>query len=349
MSEIRVVHYLNQFFGQMGGEEKADLPPLLREGPVGPGTALQSALASDLKIVATVICGDTYFNENLVSAAGEVGDLIESCRPHLVIAGPAFNAGRYGIACAAVCKTVKERLNVPVITGMYQENPGVDMYRKEVIIAETGSSAAHMRQALASMARLASKLAHDEQLGPPSAEGYFSQGIRKNVFHAQRGSARAVAMLLKKIRQEDFSTEYPMPVFDRVEPRPPIKDLKTARIALVTSGGIVPRGNPDRIESSSASKFGRYDLTGVDDLTAATYETAHGGYDPVYANADADRVLPVDVLRDLEREGIIGSLHQVFYSTVGNGTSVAGARKFAQIIGAELKKAQIDGIILTST
>lgn len=349
MSEIRVVHYLNQFFGQMGGEDKADLPPLLKEGPVGPGTALQNALASDLKIAATVICGDTYFNENLASAAREVADLIESCRPQLVIAGPTFNAGRYGIACAAVCKTVKERLHIPVLTGMYQENPGVDMYRKEVIIAETGSSAAHMRQALAAMARLANKLAHDESLGPPTEEGYFSQGIRKNIFHTQRGSARAVAMLLQKIRQEEFSTEYPMPVFDRVEPRPSIKNLKTARIALVTSGGIVPQGNPDRIESSSASKFGRYDLAGVDDLTAAAYETAHGGYDPVYANADADRVLPVDVLRDLEREGVIGSLHQIFYSTVGNGTSVANAKKYAQTIGLELKEAQIDGIILTST
>mgnify|MGYP002508256639 CR=1 FL=1 len=30
---------------------------------------------------------------------------------------------------------------------------------------------------------------------------------------------------------------------------------------------------------------------------------AHGGYDPVYANEDSDRVLPVDVLREMEKEG----------------------------------------------
>ena len=51
--------------------------------------------------------------------------------------------------------------------------------------------------------------------------------------------------------------------------------------------------------------------------------------DPVYANADADRVLPVDVLRDLEKEGVIGSLHQFYYATVGNGTAVASAKAFA--------------------
>ena len=49
-----------------------------------------------------------------------------------------------------------------------------------------------------------------------------------------------------------------MPVFDRVEPAPPVADPRTTRLALVTSGGIVPRGNPDRIESASAGRFGAY-------------------------------------------------------------------------------------------
>ena len=83
-----------------------------------------------------------------------------------------------------------------------------------------------------------------------------------------------------------------------------VKDLSKATIALVTSGGIVPKGNPDHIESSNASHYGEYDITGVMDLTEETYETAHGGYDPVYANEDADRVLPVDVLRDMEKEAV---------------------------------------------
>jgi len=41
---LKVVHYINQFFGQIGGEDKADTPPLVKEGPVGPGLALQQAL-----------------------------------------------------------------------------------------------------------------------------------------------------------------------------------------------------------------------------------------------------------------------------------------------------------------
>ena len=41
---LRVVHYLNQFFGQVGGEEQAGIPPRAVEGPVGPGLALQRHL-----------------------------------------------------------------------------------------------------------------------------------------------------------------------------------------------------------------------------------------------------------------------------------------------------------------
>lgn len=349
MAEMRVVHYLNQFFGQIGGEEKADITPFSKEGPVGPGTALIKELGENMQIVGTVICGDTYFNENLDQATAEVIELISAFKPDLVVAGPAFNAGRYGMACGAVCAAVQEQLHIPALTGMYEENPGADQYKKAVYIVKTGNSAAKMRQALPAMGRLAQKLVRGEAVGSPAEEGYLARGIRQNVFHQQRGSDRAIDMLLKKLKGESFVTEYPMPEFDRVIPRPAIKDMKKARIALVTSGGIVPRGNPDRIESSSASKFGRYDLTGVNDLDKDTYETAHGGYDPVYANEDADRVLPVDVLRQLEKEGIIGELHNIYYATVGNGTSVANAKKYAHAIGEELKAANIDGIILTST
>lgn len=349
MAEIRVVHYLNQFFGQIGGEEKADIAPLKQDGPVGPGTALQQALDEDMKIVGTVICGDSYFNENTETALNKIIEMIKSYNPDIVIAGPGFNAGRYGMACGTVCKAVQERLNIPALTGLYEENPGTDMFKKDIYIIKTGNSAAQMRKAVPAMAKLAVKLAKGLPVGSPDEEGYFAKGIRKNVFHEKRGSARAVDMLVAKLKGEPFKTEYPMPIFDRVTPRPGVKDLSKAKIALVTSGGIVPKGNPDRIESSSASKYGKYDITGVYDLTEETYETAHGGYDPVYANQDADRVLPVDVLREMEKEGIIGSLHNVFYTTVGNGTSVANSKKFAHEIGLELKEAGVDAIILTST
>ncbi len=346
---IRVVHYINQFYAGIGGEEKADITPEAREGFVGPGMGLNGLFKGEATIVGTIICGDSYFNENMEEAEAEIIEMVKKFEPDLFIAGPAFNAGRYGVACGAIAKAVEEKLNIPVLTAMYPENPGADMYKKQLYIVETRNSAVGMRQALPAIAKLALKLAKGEEILLPSQEGYIERGIRKNYFADKRGSKRAVDLLVKKLKGEEFVTEFKMPVFDRVDALPPIADITKAKVAIVTSGGTVPKGNPDHIESSSASKYGEYDIEGVMDLTKETYETAHGGYDPTYANDDSDRVIPVDVLRNMEKEGKIGSLHRYFYSTVGNGTAVASSKKFGEEIAKKLIADGVDAVILTST
>ncbi len=349
MAKFKIVHYVNQFYGGIGGEEMAHVEPEKREGFLGPGMAFSKALGDDCEIVATIICGDSYFGENMEEATAAILEMVKEENPDMFIAGPAFNAGRYGVACGAITKAVKEALDIPVLTGMYEENPGADMYKSDVIIVKTRDSAAGMRKAVPAMAKIALKMLNGEELGSASAEGYMPTGVRKNYFAEKRGSARAVDMLVKKLAGEPFETEYPMPVFDSVDPASPIKDMSQATVAIVTSGGIVPKGNPDRIESSSASKYGTYSIEGIFDLDSTNAETAHGGHDPVYANEDADRVIPVDTLRQMEKEGRIGKLHEFYYSTTGNGTAVASAKKFAEEIAGKLKDANVDAVVLTST
>ncbi len=346
---IKVVHYINQFYAGIGGEEKADYAPELKKGEVvGPGMAFKAAFGDKAEIIATIVCGDSYFAEHMDEAKAQIVAWVKELQPDVFMAGPAFNAGRYGTASGAICEAVQAQLNIPVFTGMYEENPGADMYKSKVYIFPTKNSAAGMKDAVEAMAPYAIKLGNKERIGSSKIEG-FMPGKRINFFASERGSARAVKMLLAKINGQPFETEYPMPVFDRVDPNPAVKDLSKARIALCTSGGIVPKGNPDHIESSNALKYGEYDITGVNFLTSATYETAHGGYDPVYANENPNRVLPVDVLRDMEREGIIGKLHNKYYSTVGNGTAVASAKKFAAEYAQKLKADGVDAVIMTST
>lgn len=346
MSKKRIVHYINQFYAGIGGEEQAHIEPFKKDEVMGPGLALSKALEAEAEFVGTVVCGDSYFNENS-NAIEIVLDYIKSFEPDLVIAGPAFNAGRYGVACGAVAEAVTKELGIPAITGMYEENPGVDMYRKSAIIVKTGNSAAAMRQAVPAIANVVKKVIADEQI-LPEVDGYFVRH-RKNYFAEKRGATRAVEMLIKKLNDEPFETEYPMPDFDNVDPAQPVADIKKAKIAIVTSGGTVPKGNPDRIESSSASKYGKYSIADFSDLTAADHETAHGGYDPMYANEDSDRVIPVDVLREKEKNGEIGALHEYFYTTVGNGTAVANAKRFAAEIAQDLLANDVTAVILTST
>ena len=346
---LRVVHYINQFFGQIGGEEMAHIAPEKRDGLVGPGAAIKKAFKGEAEIVGTIICGDSYFAENQESAEQEILDMVKSFNPDVFIAGPAFNAGRYGTACGAVGKLVKEHLNIPVVSGMYIENPGADMFKKDLYLISTKNNAAGIRDAAPKMAALALKLAKGEEIGSPEEEGYIERGIRTNYFATERGSKRAVDMLVKKIKGEDFVTEFKMPVFDNVAPAAPVADITKAKVAIVTSGGIVPKGNPDHIEASNAQKFGEYDIEGLMDLTSETHETAHGGHDPVYANEDPDRVIPVDVLRDMEKEGKIGSLHRYFYSTTGNGTAVLSSKAYGQEIARRLIADGVQAVIMTST
>lgn len=349
MGKLKVVHYINQFYAGIGGEEQAHIAPEVREEVIGPGMAIKAALKDEGEIVATVICGDSYFGENIDKAKEEVLEMVKKYEPDLFIAGPAFNAGRYGVACGTITEAVQNELGVPAVTAMYEENPGADMFKKSVYIVSTKNSAAGMRDALSKLVPLALKIARKEAIGAPEEEGYLARGLRKNYFTEKRGSERAIDMLLKKMAKEPFVTEYPMPAFDRVDPMPAVKDMSKATIALVSSGGPVPKGNPDHIESSSASKFGRYSLVGIDNFDSSNGETAHGGYDPVYANDDLDRVLPIDVLRDLEKEGKLGKVYDYWFSTVGNGTAVASSNKFGEAIGKELVENKVDAVILTST
>ncbi len=346
---MRVVHYLNQFFGQIGGEDKADTRPLKREGAIGPGNIFQEIFGQEAEIVGTVICGDNYFNEHIKKAMEMLLELIRGYSPDLLLAGPAFNAGRYGMACGTICEAVLEHVGIPTVTGMFSENPAVELYRKSVYIVETKASSIGMREAAQKMAGLALKLVRGQPLGPSEEEGCLARGIRRNYFAAEKGATRAVEMLLRKVKGEPFTTEYPMPVFDRVKPLAPLEQLSEVTVALITTGGIFPKGNPDHIESSGASKYGKYDIRGLEELGPESFESVHGGYNPAYANEDPHRVVPLDVLRDLEREGVIGSLYPFYYATVGNGTSIANAKGFAREITKDLISDGVKAVILTST
>ena len=189
----------------------------------------------------------------------------------------------------------------------------------------------------------------DGQVPDPSVDPVLSRGLRANRFVEHTGAARAVDMLLARIEGRPYETEYDMPRFDRVAPAPPLVNPESATVALVTSGGIVPRGNPDRIEAANASRYGTYPVAGLEALTADSHQSVHGGYDPTFANADPNRVLPLDALRELEAAGRIGRLHPRYYATVGNATSVDRARRYGAEIAAALVNEGVQAVVFTST
>ena len=346
---MRIVHYMNQFFAGIGGEAAADTPPCAGAGAVGPGHALQHALGVEAEIVGTVICGDGVFADRMDAIAPAVLGLIEPLAPDVVVAGPAFDAGRYGLACGRVCADVARHLGRPAVTGMFPENAAVALYRRDVVIVPTEASALGMQAALREMARLARKLGRGEPLGPASVDGYLPRGRRLNGTVARSASARALDMLLARARGEAVATEVPLPSYDRVPPPPPVADLRRARLALVSECGLVPAGNPDRLEWVRASKWLKYGVAGRQELAPAHYEVAHGGYDTAFAREAPDRLIPLDAMRELERRGEIGALLPAYYVTCGNHGILSQMAQHAREIAADLRAQHVDAVLLVAT
>jgi betaine reductase len=343
---VKVVHYLNQFFAGLGGEEAADTPPTRLDGAVGPGRGLAAALA-DGEVVATLSCGDDYFGEHEEDALSSLLELLELEPAAVLVCGPAFGSGRYGYACAQFSRIASEQLGLPALAAMHEENPGVAAAEGRVLIVPTAVNVAGMRAALPRMARLAETLVSGRELGPPADEGYLPRGFRRNEIAENPGAERAIDLLLGKLAGETSSEV--AGGFDRVQPPGPVPDLGEALVALVTEAGCVPQGNPDRLPSIRAQAWLRYPLAEEGGLEPGRYESVHGGFDVTLANEDPNRLVPLDTVRELERAGRIGRVHDVYYTTTGNGTPVAAATRFGREIAAELGDAGVQAVLLSGT
>ena len=81
MAKTRLVHYINQFYAGIGGEEFAGQEPIKLDKLPPISVQLQNSLGEEAEIVATVVCGDSYFNENLEAASEKVLSLIQAEKP----------------------------------------------------------------------------------------------------------------------------------------------------------------------------------------------------------------------------------------------------------------------------
>lgn len=159
---------------------------------------------------------------------------------------------------------------------------------------------------------------------------------------------RCLDMLLDKYYGRVYQTEVLMMSPEQTLIPALKKKLSDVEILLVTDGGLVPCSNPDHIPCTNAKRFGIYDITGKDALESENYEVCHQGYDTSYVREDPDRLVPVDVMRELEREHVIGKLHDAFLSTTGVMTSVEGSRRIGEQIAAYAVNNKVDAVIISS-
>ena len=97
----------------------------------------------------------------------EFVELVKKYQEDLFVAGPGFNAGRYGLGCGAATAAV---------TALYAENPGTDLYKDRAYILQTENNAAKMREAMKSVAEFVDRLIKNDFIGDGRKEGYHGSG-----------------------------------------------------------------------------------------------------------------------------------------------------------------------------
>ena len=156
-------------------------------------------------------------------------------------------------------------------------------------------------------------------------------------------------MLLAHLKGEPVRSEIAAPRFDTGRPAEPIRDMAHAVIAMVTDGGLVTEGNPEGMEPGRPTRFIEIPVPGKRTLDHDAFDVHHSGYDTTHVNADPHRLVPLDTMRDLENEGLIGRMHETIYATGGAHAAIENATAIARGIARSLKEARVDGVILTST
>jgi len=229
---------------------------------------------------------------------------------------------------------------------MHPENPGLDEAGTAPVVASS-EVARNMGASLDTLAAAVLVMLGGGTVG--SDQGRIGKVPRVSRLADRNAAERAVDLLLARMAGDRAATEVPLPAFDQVTPAPAAQDLASGTLALVTEGGLVPDQNPDGLVSARATAWFRYELPEGPGLASGEWRSVHGGFSTVAANADPNRILPLDVARDLVAEGVVGDLVSHFLATTGNGTSVANARRFGVEWAADLRRSGARAAILTAT
>ncbi len=344
---MKILYYLNTYFAGMGAEEAADNPITFTTEAKGPASGLLALLGEGFELSCVAIAGDNYAATHLSEMLKKIEKKLDEGKIDVVIAGPAFNAGRYAQACHEVCKLAMDHGLLGVM-GMDFDAPGREQYSKDCYVFPSGASAAGMRKTLPLFAEFLKRRAAGEPERPAREEGYFPRGIRKTVIRDRCAAPRALDMLELKLAGKPFVTENPVHVIDKIEPAQPVV-LKDSVIGLATTGGLFPKGNPDKCKSRGGDTWGEYNISGQDSLVPGEWEVVHSGYSAEYADKNPNYIMPLSVIRDMERQGRFKGVHENFLATAGNGGAVEDCETTGKRWAEYFKSSGVNAVLLVST
>ena len=351
--KVRVMHYMNQFFAGKGGEDNALCPFGSIDGPIGPGIRLQQLMEDTAEITVTAYCGDNYFPAHQEEVLEQTLKVAKDNDVQILVAGPAFFSGRHGSACVEICHKVNHSLGLNCISGMAVSNPALSSYKlykdRKVFIFPTTENVTGMEKALEKISSAVVKLASNYQMGTATAEGYIPRGIRAVEYVDKIAAERAIDMLLLRISGKSFATEIR---FDEIMETPvasPVDDLKASKLAIASTAGVYPDGNPHGATSIKNTVWAKYDIGNMETMKETDWMVIHAGITNVFIKENANYAAPLDVAREFEREGLFSALSPSFYSTTGVGGATAEMERIGREMAKDMKSEGVSAVLLVST
>lgn len=142
----------------------------------------------------------------------------------------------------------------------------------------------------------------------------------------------------KGMRSEVFAPTTPPPVWT-----PLTKPLNQCKVGFATAGGIHMKSQTP-YNTAGDNTFREIPI----DTPSSELMVTHGGFDNSDINKDVNAMLPIDRLRELEKDGFIGSLSPVLIGFMGGGGNVDKFRNdTGPKIAAIFKKYNVDIVLLT--
>ncbi|MCF6267745.1 MAG: glycine/betaine/sarcosine/D-proline family reductase selenoprotein B [Desulfuromusa sp.] len=128
----------------------------------------------------------------------------------------------------------------------------------------------------------------------------------------------------------------------------PAKPLRQAKLAVVTTSGIHHQSQPP-FDMSDGDGDPSYRILDGERLFN-DFQITHDYYDHSDARKDPNIIVPLERLRELVSEGVLGSLAQTHYAFMGHidGRHIDTlVKKTARDVATRLKADQVDLVLLT--
>lgn len=164
---MKVLMIFDQTQAGLGGKESTDLPLGGKMMAIGSCNMFERQVKdAGGKIVGTLYCGNKTFMDNPDLVSKKFAAMAKKIKPDVVICGPCFNYGEYGIMAAHTAQVINEHTDIPSFAIMSQEcEKAINDYKNKVhILKMPKKGGTGLNQALSNMVTFAKMLVEKQDV-----------------------------------------------------------------------------------------------------------------------------------------------------------------------------------------